>query len=232
MKRFYKNAAFEPVADRFAIYLDGRSVKTPARNPLSLPTRKLAQAVAAEWEAQGEEIDPQSMPLTRLSEGALDQVVTDRQRIVSRVAAFADSDMLCYRADETQPALIERQIAEWDPLLDWARARYDVSFRLVHGVMHKPQPESTILRLTETMDTQDNFALAAMLSLAGLAGSLVITLAIVEGAYDVQTLWPIINLEELWQEQQWGRDDLAATARGIKQVEFEASARFLELSRT
>ncbi|VAV88245.1 hypothetical protein MNBD_ALPHA04-2013, partial [hydrothermal vent metagenome] len=175
---------------------------------------------------------PQSMPLTGLSEGALDQAISDRERIISRIAAFADSDMLYYRADETQTALAERQAAEWDPLLEWARARYDVSFDLIHGIMHRPQPKQTIVRLTGVVAAQGNFTIAAMLSLAGLTGSLIATLAIVEGKHDPQTLWPLVNLEELWQEEQWGGDDLAIAARRIKQAEFETAAQFLDLSRS
>ncbi len=232
MRRFYKKVSIERVGDGFTIHLDDRSIKTPARNRLILPTRKLAKAVAAEWEAQDENIDPQSMPLMGLSEGALDQVISDRERIISRIAAFADSDMLYYRADETQPALAERQVVEWDPLLDWARARYDVSFDLIRGVMHRSQPKQTIVRLTGVVAAQDNFVIAAMLSLAGLTGSLVATLAIVEGRHDPQTLWPLVNLEELWQEEQWGGDDLAIATRGIKLGEFQMATRFLDLSRS
>lgn len=231
MKRFYKDVSVAAEGEGHAIQLDGRPVKTPQRNALALPTLALAEAVAGEWAAQGEDIVPASMPLTGLAQGALDQVARERARIVSRIAAFADSDMLYYRADEGQQALIDHQALHWDPLLDWARQRYDVSFHLVYGIRYKAQPAETLERLTEAAEAQDDFAIAAMLSLVGLSGSLVATLALVEQDYDSSTLWPLVNLEELWQEQQWGRDDQAVAARGIKQAEFEAAARFLDLSR-
>ncbi|QJB70434.1 ATP12 family chaperone protein [Parasphingorhabdus halotolerans] len=232
MKRFYNKVQIASEVKGFAIQLDGRPVKTPARNLLILPTKALAGAIAAEWEAQGEDIDPATMPLTALAQGALDQVVRERERIVSRIAGFADSDMLYFRAEETQQALADHQAEKWDPLLEWARARFDVSFHLVRGIMHESQPDETIIRLGQAVEAQDDFTIAAMLSLVGLSGSLVATLALVETAYDAQTLWSLANLEELWQEEQWGRDDLAVATREIKRAEFEAAVRFLELARS
>ena len=146
MKRFYKAETSAAENDRFAIQLDGRPVKTPARNPLHLPTSALADAIVAEWEAQGEDIDPVTMPLTALAQGALDQVANERERILGRITAFADSDMLYYRADENQQALTDHQVEQWDPLLDWARQRYDVSFTLNYGIRHQSQPDETVLR--------------------------------------------------------------------------------------
>jgi len=232
VKRFYKTASVSPAGDAFGIALDGRPMKTPQRNPLAVPQAALADAIAAEWMAQGEDIVPASMPLTGLAQGALDQVDSDRDRIVGRIAAFADSDMLYYRADDSQQALIDHQAHHWDPLLDWARQRYDVGFNLIHGIRYTAQPAETITRLTNVVEAQDGFALAAMLSLVGLSGSLVATLALVERIHDIETLWLLVNLEELWQEQQWGQDDQALAARNVKKAEFEAAARFLELSRT
>jgi len=231
VKRFYKDVSVSPVGDAFGILLDGRPMKTPQRNALAVPASALADAIAAEWAAQGENIIPASMPLTALAQGALDQVDNERDRIVGRIAAFADSDMLYYRADESQQALIDHQAKHWDPLLDWARQRYDISFNLVYGIRYEAQPQETIERLAATVEAQDDFTVAAMLSLVGLSGSLIATLALVEQVYDSATLWPLVNLDELWQEQQWGRDDQAVAARGIKQAEFEAAARFLDLSR-
>ncbi|WP_108812499.1 ATP12 family protein [Sphingorhabdus sp. Alg231-15] len=232
MKRFYKQVTCIAVDSGFAIELDGRPVKTPARHLLQLPTAALAEAIASEWAAQDEEIDPETMPLTALAQGALDQVAHERERIAGRIAAFSDSDMLYYRGDDSQQALCDHQAEQWGPLLNWARTRYDVSFTLTQGIMHQSQSEQTISRLSEAVEAHDDFTLAAMLSLVGLAGSLVAVLALVEGAYDADTLWPLMNLEELWQEQQWGSDDLAAQTRAIKQAEFLAAVEFLRLSRT
>lgn len=232
MKRFYKQAACVATDKGFAIELDGRSIKTPARNLMEVPTMPLAQAIAGEWAVQGDDIDPTTMPLTALAQGALDQVAHERERIVGRIAAFSDSDMLYYRGDESQQALADHQAAQWDPLLDWARQRYDISFVLTYGIMHKSQSDETIARLSEAVKAQDDFTIAAMLSLVGLAGSLIAVLALVEGVHDADKLWPLVNLEELWQEEQWGRDDLAVATRGIKQAEFNAAVQFLTLSRS
>ncbi|ATW02568.1 ATP12 family protein [Sphingorhabdus sp. YGSMI21] len=232
MKRFYKEASVSPAGDTFAITLDGRPMKTPQRNPLAVPAPALADAIAAEWAAQDEDIVPASMPLTALAQGALDQVGNERARIVSRIAAFADSDMLYYRADEGQQALIDHQAEHWDPLLEWARQRYDVGFNLIHGIRYQAQPEETVARLTAAVEAQHGFTIAAMLSLVGLSGSLIATLGLVEQAHDTETLWPLVNLEELWQERQWGRDDQAVALRDRKKAEFDAAARFLDLSRS
>lgn len=232
MKRFYKEVTVTPVGEAHGVSLDGRPVKTPQRNILAVPKARLAEAIAEEWGAQANEIVPASMPLTALAQGTLDQVQSERPRIAARVAAFADSDMLYYRADTNQQALIDHQAKHWDPLLDWARHRYDVSFNLIHGIRYEAQPDETIKRLTGIVHAQDDYTVAAMLSLVGLSGSLIATLGLVEQTHDTETLWPLVNLEELWQEQQWGRDDQAVAAREIKRAEFEAAARFLDLSRS
>jgi len=231
VKRFYKAVAAIADGEHFAVALDGRPGKTPERNPLLLPNAGLADAIVAEWDAQGGDIDPQIMPLTGLAQGALDQVTHERDRIVSRISGFADSDMLYFRADETQQALIDYQAEQWDPLLDWAGACYDVSFDLVFGIIHRSQAEQTNRRLAAVVEGQDDFTIAAMLSLVGLTGSLVATLALVEKAFDPDVIWPLVNLEELWQEEQWGRDDLAVATRDVKRAEFLAAVRFMELVR-
>jgi len=231
VKRFYKQAAVAPDGAGFAVQLDGRLVKTPGRNALCIPVHALAESIAAEWNGQGEEIDPSTMPLTALAEGALDQVVFERDRIVSRIAAFADSDMLYFRGDDSQPELVKHQAKHWDPLLDWARSRYDISFHLIHGIIHQSQPPETIERLTAAVEAQDDFSIAAMLSLAGLTGSLTITLALVEKAFDPDSLWACANLEELWQERQWGADDLAVNKRAEKETEYRNALLFLDLYR-
>lgn len=230
MKKFYKLAAVQPQGAQFAITLDGRPIKTPQRHPLLLPNGALAEAIAAEWESQVTDIKPETMPLTALAQGALDQVAEERERIVGRIAAFADSDMLYYRADDSQQALIDHQAAQWDPLLAWAQSRYDVSFQLIYGIKYQPQPAATVERLSAAVAAYDDFTIAAMLSLVGLAGSLIATLALVEDVYSAEQTWPLVNLEELWQEAIWGVDEQAAAVRARKQAEFQAAVRFLQLS--
>lgn len=232
MKRFYKAVEIQHDDAGFSIHLDTRPVKTPARNGLILPTKPLAQKIADEWEAQGEEINPATMPMNSLATGALDQVANERQRIEGRITGFADSDMLCFRADEGQPDLVSHQAENWDPLLDWARSRFDVSFKLIYGIMHQSQSDETIARLSSAVEGQDDFALAAMLSISGLTGSLVATLALVEKMFDPALVWQLSNLEELWQEQQWGSDEWAQQKRDARAAEYHAAVSFLELSRT
>ena len=230
MKRFYKKVDLEDHLDGFTIHLDGRPVKTPGRNGLILPSRQLAQEIANEWGAQDEEIDPATMPITGLAQGALDQVANERERIVGRVAAFADSDMLYFRGDDSQADLAAHQAERWDPLLDWAQSRFDVSFQLVYGIMHQSQSDETIARLSAAVECQNDFTLAAMLSLSGLTGSLVATLALVEKKFDPALIWQLSHLEELWQEQQWGSDELAQQKRDAREAEYRAAVKFLEIS--
>jgi chaperone required for assembly of F1-ATPase len=224
MKRFYKEVA---VADG-AILLDGRPVKTPARAPLILPTPALAEAVAAEWRAQAEEIDPRTMRLTGLSNAAIDRVTPDIAAFVRPLAAYAESDLLCYRADA--PAeLVARQAEAWDPLLDWARRRFDVHFTVTSGIVHAPQPDATITRLGEVLAAYDAFHLAGLAPIITIGGSLVTALALAEREADPDSAFDLTHLDELWQARRWGEDKLALEARAIRKRDFMAAAELLDL---
>jgi chaperone required for assembly of F1-ATPase len=228
MKRFYKQVSVEPVAGGHAIRLDGRPVKTPARADLTLPTSALAHAVAAEWDAQAEEIDPRRMPLTGLANAAIDRIAPDPAAFARGLAAYAETDLLCYRADS--PAkLVDRQAASWDPLLDWARDRYDVHFETVAGIIHRPQPDETVQRLAAAVAAHDSFHLAALQPLVTITGSLVIALALAEGRIDAEQAFAAAHLDELWQAEQWGEDALATEARENRRADFKAAARLLGL---
>ncbi|NIJ08311.1 chaperone required for assembly of F1-ATPase [Sphingomonas vulcanisoli] len=225
MKRFYKEASLG--ADG-AILLDGRPVKTPARMPLVLPTPALAEAVRAEWAAQGEEIDPRAMPLTGLANAAIDRVLPDPAAFAIPLARYAEADLLCYRADA--PAeLVTAEAEAWDPLLDWARARFDVHFEIVSGIRHRAQPEATVARLTEALTAVDSFALAAMNPLITIGGSLVAALAVTESAIEASAAFDALHIDELWQAGHWGEDTLATQAREARRMDFLAAARFLAL---
>ncbi len=224
MKRFYTDVTI----DAQAIRLDGRPVKTPGRAPLLLPTPALAQAVAEEWRAQGEEIDPRAMPLTGLANAAIDRVAADRDSFVREVAAYAETDLLCYRAEGPEP-LVERQAEQWDPLLEWARSRYAVAFVRVAGIMHQPQPPQTVARIGGAVDAFDLFRLTALQQLTTIAGSLVIGLAIAEGRIDARAGFDIAHLDELWQAELWGEDWMATDMRDARRSAFEAAARFMAL---
>lgn len=229
VKRFYKEVAAAAEPGGFAIRLDGRPVKTPARNPLLLPGAELAEAVAVEWAAQGETIDPRSMPLTGLANAAIDRVAPDPARFAGDIAVYGETDLLCYRADE--PAeLVARQAAAWDPLIDWAQRRYDIHFTIATGIIHKAQPAATVTRLAEATVARDAFALAGLSPLTTIGGSLVTALAVAEGAVDADAAFAATHLDELWQAEQWGEDALAADARAARRRDFIAAARFVALA--
>lgn len=225
MKRFYAEVT---TTDAQGILLDGRPVKTPARALLELPNAALAAAVAAEWAAQGEEIRPQDMPLTGLANAAIDRVAPEKASFAAGLAQYGETELLCYRAD-SPPELVARQAARWDPLLDWARGQYRVEFTLVTGIMHQPQPMATILKLGDAIAAAPAFALAALSPLVTIGGSLVIALALLEEAILPEDAFDLAHLDELWQAEQWGEDELALTARAARRRDFLAAAHFLAL---
>ena len=225
MKRFYKEVT---TTDAGGILLDGRPVKTPARAPLALPNPRLAAAVAAEWTAQGEDIRPQDMPLTGLANAAIDRVAPEQAAFAAGLAQYGETELLCYRAD-SPPDLIDRQLQRWDPLLDWAGERFGVSFTRVTGIMHQPQPMATVLRLGDAVAQTDPFRLAALSPLVTISGSLVIGLALLDEAVLPEDAFDIAHLDELWQAEQWGEDDLALAARAVRRRDFLAACRFIDL---
>jgi chaperone required for assembly of F1-ATPase len=228
MKRFYRKAEAAPGESGVGIALDSRPVRTPARNLLIVPTEELGEAIAGEWNEQGEEIDPRSMPLTGLGNAAVDRVAPDPGPFAANLARYGESDLLCYRAEGPQ-ALVERQAKEWDPLLLWARRRYDVEFEVTTGVMHRPQPPATVEQLARAVSARGIFQLAGLSPLVTIGGSLVIALALAEGAIALDSAWDAATLDEAWQAEQWGEDALAAAALKNRRREFEAAYRFLTL---
>lgn len=224
VRRFWK----EVTVEGGEVALDGKPVRTPGRVPLKLPTPQLAEAVAQEWRAVGETIDPRAMPLTGLANAAIDRVAVAREAFAEGLAAFGESDLLYYRAETPLP-LVERQAAAWDPLLDWARRRYDVHFEVVTGVMHRAQPEATVARLREAVLAIEPFRLAGLSPLVTISGSLVAPLALLEGAADAETVWHAARIDDDWQVEQWGEDSIATEAAQARRAEFDAAVRFLSL---
>ena len=227
MKRFWTEVS---VDDDGEVRLDGRPVRTPGRAPLALPTPALAQAVAEEWRGVGETLDPRAMPLTGLANAAIDRIAPDPAAFAAGLARYGESDLLCYRAAD--PAdLVARQSAAWDPLLAWARDRYDVHIETVAGIMHRAQPPATLARLADAVASRDAFALAALSPIVTTTGTLVGALALAEAAVDADTLWHAAHVDEDWQAEQWGEDPLAADARAAKRRDYDAGTRFLMLTR-
>lgn len=225
MKRFWTEVAVDQDG---GIRLDGRPVRTPGRAALALPTPALAAAVAAEWRSVGETIDPRAMPLTGLANAAIDRVAPDPAAFAAGLAAYAESDLLYYRADS--PAeLVTREEAAWDPLLVWARDRYDVHFETISGVMHRPQPAATIARLAEAVASRPPFALVALQPLVTISGTLIGALALAERAISADELWSAAIIDEAWQVELWGEDPEAEKARAARRRDFDSAVRFLSL---
>jgi chaperone required for assembly of F1-ATPase len=228
MKRFYKIASAVSSAGGVAILLDERPVKTPGRHPLLVPTEELAEAIADEWNSQGENIDPRSMPLTGLANAAIDRVMPDPAAFAKTLAQYGESDLLCYRAEGPR-ALVERQAEEWDALLDWARQRFGIELTTACGVMHRPQPPASVAQLAAATAARDPFRLAGLSPLVTVSGSLIIALALAEGGICLETGWAAATLDEQWQAEQWGEDPLAAAAIAARRQDFDAAYRFLTL---
>ncbi|MFD0848515.1 ATP12 family chaperone protein [Sphingosinicella xenopeptidilytica] len=228
MKRFYTAVAAVPEDGAWRITLDGRPVRTPKRAPLSLPTAALAAAVAEEWDAQGESIAPATMPMTGLANAAIDHVLPGAQAFAAGLAAYAESDLVCYRADA--PAdLTARQAEAWDPFVNFARTRYDAALRVTDGIAHIAQDAAAVQRLAAALQGMDAYRLAAMQPLVTIAGSLVIALALAEGEVDPETAFAAGHLDELYQAEKWGDDAEATAARTARRAAFDAAARFLSL---
>lgn len=230
MKRFYKAAAAEPAEGGWRVALDGRAIKTASGQPQLVPTERLAAALAAEWNAQGEEIAPEHFILRGLADYAIDVVAPARSAAIRSVLGYAETDTLCYRGDEGE-ALHERQVQVWEPLLTAAERRWDVHFMRLSGVIHQAQPEATLARLAEVLAALDDFALTALRNTAGLSASLVIGLAALYPEADPHALWDAANLEEDWQAELWGKDWEAMDLREKRFGAFAAAMRFAELSR-
>ena len=230
-KRFYERAHVEETGapGEYQVLLDGKPVKTPARRALAAPTRPLAEAIAAEWDAQKEVIDPVRMPLTRLANVAIDAVGDAARLVTDEVAEYLGTDLLCYRAD-APAGLIERQSAAWDPVLAWARDQHGARFALAQGVMHVAQSSEAIAALRATIPG-DPWRLAAVSSITTLTGSALLALALAHGAIGPDAAWAAAHVDEDWQMSQWGRDDLALERRAYRRAEFDAAVTVLKLTR-
>lgn len=228
MKSFWKQVSTFAEENGWAIRLDERAIRTPARALLVVPTEALANAIAEEWRSLEGEIDPRAMPLTGLANAAIDRIAPDRQAFASGLAKYGEADLACYRS-EWPPELVSRQQASWDELLAWGRRRYDVDFSTTTGLLHVPQPRATIERLAQAVAELDAFHLAGLSPLVFTGGSLVAALAVLEKTIGAETAWEAVSIDERWQLEQWGGDEEAVAALENRRRDFLTGARFLDL---
>ncbi|MFQ6549912.1 ATP12 family chaperone protein [Aestuariibius sp. 2305UL40-4] len=227
-KRFWKEAVVEQRGQGFAVLLDGRQIKTPAGVLLELPSQPLAEHVAREWDSQTDVILPQSMPMTRAANSAIDKVAPNRNDVVTMLAAYAETDLVCYRADGPH-TLIERQAEAWDEILRWAEADLDARLVPTQGIIPVPQPPSSLRNLHDRVDSFTPFELVAVADLVTLSGSLVLGLAATTRRWDAGDLWQRSRVDELWQIEQWGEDAEATAAAEIKRSAFLDAVDFFGL---
>jgi len=226
-KRFYQTAALQERPGGFAVTLDAKGLRTPARAELIAPHRDLAAAIAAEWNAQGELIEPASMPLTRLANSVLDGVAARVDEVGADIVNYVGTDMVFYRADGPQ-GLIDRQSAHWDPVIDWASERFGGRFVLAQGIMHVAQPQGVLDRIRAALP-RDPWPLGALHLATTLTGSALIALALAGGRLDQEVAWAAAHVDEDWNFSLWGADEAVLKKRAARLADLQAAARVLAL---
>lgn len=230
MKRFYKDVSSGPVEGGFGVQLDGKPIKTPAGQSLAVPTAPLAAAMAEEWAAQGETIVPTSMRLMQFVATALDRMPLTRGQVQGYIVGFGASDMLCYRADSPVD-LVGLQSVSWQPWLDWAARELDAPLAITAGVVPVQQEEDSLSALRRRIEAYDDWVLTALQSLAPCLGSLVLSLAVVEGKLAAEEAFDLSRLEERFQNERWGLDHEAKTRNDGLRQEVLAAAQLMRLVR-
>lgn len=225
-KRFYREASAGRSDAGWRLLLDGRPAKTPGRHALAFPTEALASAVAAEWSALGEFIEPLKMPITRIANSIIDGVVPDPAPVAAEIVRYAASDLLCYRADG--PAtLVARQAVVWDPVLAWARDDLGGRLILSQGVVFVTQPPAALEALAAALPKEDGWRIGATHVVTTLTGSALLALALLLGRLDGEAVWAAAHVDEDFQISQWGEDADAAERRVARRREFDAAATVL-----
>ncbi len=214
----------------FGVALDGRALSTPLQRPIAVPSLALAEAMAAEWQAQGEEVRPHSMPLTQLAATALDRVADRREEVIDELAAYGSSELLCYRADQSAE-LARRQAESWQPLLDWFALRFDAPLAVTCGVTPKAQSPAALASLRAAIAERSCWDLSALALATHAAGSIVLALALAEGQTDAAAVWSLSLMDELFQAEQWGDDPQAQARRQSIRQDIFSAERFLRLLR-
>ncbi len=229
MKRFWKSAAALPVAEGgYTVALDGKPMRTPLKRPLVVPSPALAEAIAAEWNAQPKDVKAEDLVLTRFANTAVDRVADLRDEVVAEMAGWAGTDLLSYRATEPDE-LIARQAAAWDPWVDWLRRRFDVELRITQGLMPIAQAETTVARMGLVLAAKTDPELAALHTLVGTLGSLVLALAVAEGELALEEAWAASRIDDDYQIEKWGPDDEAAVRAANMRADLGHAHRFLSL---
>jgi chaperone required for assembly of F1-ATPase len=229
VKRFWREVTLAEVAGGWQVLLDGRAVRTQGGTAQIVPGHALAEALAAEWTAQGDIVDPQSFPMRDLVDLALDHVVPNPEAQAARLMRYAETDTLLYRADPDEP-LHRRQLEQWEPLVRAVETRHAVTFERVSGIIHRPQPAATLETLQRVLLQQDAWRLAAIATLAPLAASLIVALNALDDGASAERLFAAANLEEDWQAEQWGSDAEAAQVRRAREAAFAAAMRLARLA--
>jgi chaperone required for assembly of F1-ATPase len=224
-RRFYKEVAVRDDPEGFAVVLDGRPIRTPARRTLAPPRRPLAEAIASEWGAQTEFIDPATMPMTRLANTIIDGVAAAADALADDILEYLGSDLLCYRA-ATPEALAARQSLHWDPIVAWAKSALGAEFVTVQGITHVRQPDDTLERAGAVIP-RDPWRLGSAHAITTLTGSALIALAMVRGDIGIDAAWAAAHVDEDWNMEVWGRDELGLKRRAYRLAEMQAAAKVL-----
>ena len=230
LKRFWSDVDVDEMQGGFTVRLDSRALKTPAKADLWLPTRALADDVASEWRAVEGTVTPSTMPMTRMANSAIDKVRGQKSEIAELLAAYGETDLLCYRAEGPE-RLVARQAAAWDPLLQWAGSALELSFRVAAGIRPINQDPSVKVQCLEYISAYSEFQLAAFHDLVTLPGSLVIGFAAAFEREPPEALWDLSRLDEVWQIEQWGMDEEAEASNRLKRQAFVDAARFFRSAR-
>ncbi|ATX65199.1 ATP12 family chaperone protein [Roseinatronobacter bogoriensis] len=228
-KRFWAQAEVCAAEGGFTVTLDGRPVKTPGKAVLVVPTEAVAALIAAEFQAQDKVLDPNAMPITRAANSAIDKVAVARAEVTELFAAYGDSDLVCYRAEGPE-ALIAREARAWDPLVDWAAHRYGLRPNVRTGIVHAAQPSALLESMRSDVEGLSVFELTAFHDLVSMTGSLIIALAVLDRFDTPEALWDASRVDEEWQAEQWGRDEIAdALTAGRKQAFLDAARLYFAL---
>ncbi|WP_425091652.1 ATP12 family chaperone protein [Tropicimonas sp. S265A] len=229
-KRFWQTTSVDIAEGGYAVALDGRPVRTPLKKPLVVPTAEFANAIAAEWDAQEDTVDPTTMPFTRAANAALDKVSAQREEVRQILADYAGTDLLCYRATGPE-TLVARQAAAWDAHLDWAAQRYGAPLTVTSGIVPVAQPKGSLDAYRAEVAWFSDFELTGFHDLVAISGSLILAFAVAEGRISAAEGYDTSRIDELWQIEQWGEDEEASALAEHKRSEFLRAFRVMQMSK-